>query len=718
MIRAVLRLKRPLAGRRLLLPTVSRGLEAAIKHTDDDRLNVAGFSTTSKPKEERSIADVFNVAKVTEKAKTQVSDFDQYMDLFRENIETNPKFLRKHTAKPIQDDVAGPVVAYLTSPDAVVDCKLPILDAALKGVSSDSNFVDEVIQQRQRFLEATGFSKKQYQLLQSTIRQVGSLCAKYGKGAPASVLWSKVREAGVADKSVLHNLLYVASTFLTENRTKVARFAKLSGSPLLAVLNDAQGREDDEDIVDCTDEVAVYHDLLHEPTEQTMVVRVRLLVAQGLGKEAERILDEHAGDLHLRAYAPVLALYIEQGDMSASLALYTRMLEMPAVIMDVDTHINMITALAEHGFFRSQGMPLEGAMALGYKAERGTDLFDQLLEGMSRTFFEIPEIIGTRLRRSIDKGLLGMDVGHDTSNIPFLPLVTEPDENTRHAVCRVKIDPKTGLCPATGIRLRLIKLADADIKAFKQHIFEIARQNQHENEKVQERRKGRSPGQPSMKADEILMKFVDFLNTRSGEPYTVIVDGPNVGYHMQNFDDGRFSYHQIMLVVEALKELGENPIVLMPNAYTQNRFYSTVGARRSQQRLSEEEVSIRDSLVKSNILFRVPPGHLDDYFWMIASIADQTVSKGKSKLDVPPCDASGRWPGTRPMIISNDEMRDHKLALVDPILFRRWYSNCIVVCDVLYSLRRPLNSQKSELYLRGTDRCYKESAASYRFFLR
>eukprot|EP00934_Nitzschia_sp_Nitz4_P005014 Nitzschia sp. Nitz4//scaffold205_size38804//16476//16799//NITZ4_007643-RA/size38804-exonerate_protein2genome-gene-0.42-mRNA-1//-1//CDS//3329541510//5004//frame0 len=30
------------------------------------------------------------------------------------------------------------------------------------------------------------------------------------------------------------------------------------------------------------------------------------------------------------------------------------------------------------------------------------------------------------------------------------------------------------------------------------------------------------------------------------------------------------------------------------------------------------------------------------------------------------------------MLISNDKLRDHKLALLEPRLFRRWYSNFII----------------------------------------
>jgi hypothetical protein len=45
---------------------------------------------------------------------------------------------------------------------------------------------------------------------------------------------------------------------------------------------------------------------------------------------------------------------------------------------------------------------------------------------------------------------------------------------------------------------------------------------------------------------------------------------------------------------------------------------------------------------------------------------------------VPPGNAEGRWPGTRPMLVSNDKLRDHKLSLLEPRLFRRWFSNFMV----------------------------------------
>ena len=77
-------------------------------------------------------------------------------------------------------------------------------------------------------------------------------------------------------------------------------------------------------------------------------------------------------------------------------------------------------------------------------------------------------------------------------------------------------------------------------------------------------------------------------------------------------------------------------------------------------------------------MYRVPPRCLDDYYWMLASVSDQTSSRRDLDLDVHIENDCGRWPGARPMLISNDQMRDHKLGLLEPRLFRRWYS-CYIV---------------------------------------
>lgn len=157
-----------------------------------------------------------------------------------------------------------------------------------------------------------------------------------------------------------------------------------------------------------------------------------------------------------------------------------------------------------------------------------------------------------------------------------------------------------------------------------------------------------------------------------------ITDGPNVGYYFQNFDQGTFNFHQIQFIVDALESMGENVLVILPKKYTQKSFMLTNSTGRRRQYLSEKELEICDRLVSSGKAFVVPPSFLDDYYWMYASVIGQGEKWTTEQQYVPPDNAEGRWPGIRPMLVSNDKMRDHKLSLLEPRLFRRWYSNFIV----------------------------------------
>lgn len=70
-------------------------------------------------------------------------------------------------------------------------------------------------------------------------------------------------------------------------------------------------------------------------------------------------------------------------------------------------------------------------------------------------------------------------------------------------------------------------------------------------------------------------------------------------------------------------------------------------------------------------------GTIDDYFWIGASLSDQSASRKNVDLHVSH-EEGGRWPGSRPVVLTNDQIRDHKVGLMEPKLFNRWYSNTIV----------------------------------------
>ena len=160
--------------------------------------------------------------------------------------------------------------------------------------------------------------------------------------------------------------------------------------------------------------------------------------------------------------------------------------------------------------------------------------------------------------------------------------------------------------------------------------------------------------------------------------YSYVTDGPNVGYYFQNFDQGTFNFHQIQFVVDALEDMGEKVLVILPKKYTQNSFMLTNASGQRRQTLSPKERNICDGLISSGKAFIVPPSFLDDYYWMYASVSGQGAKWTSDLQYVPPDNQEGRWPGIRPILVSNDKMRDHKLSLLEPRLFRRWYSNFII----------------------------------------
>ena len=66
---------------------------------------------------------------------------------------------------------------------------------------------------------------------------------------------------------------------------------------------------------------------------------------------------------------------------------------------------------------------------------------------------------------------------------------------------------------------------------------------------------------------------------------------------------------------------------------------------------------------------------------MLATVSNQTTSAAGRNIRVPKNDAGGRFPGPRPMAITNDKMRDHRMDLLDERAFRRWCCSHIVNYD-------------------------------------
>jgi hypothetical protein len=667
--------------------TINKPFPKRRRNSPFSRYTNNDYNSTSE-----SDVDILNVFKVPDMPKARRPDayplesWESYTAMLRE-VASDGKIRKRNSIKPFADDVASSVMEYLEKDYAVVEFNCPTYEKALRGEelqhSMRKEIKSEIKLQRERFCEATGFTYEQHgEMVKIALMLVTNLCASRGQGSPLPVLWGKMKEAGICNSKSLCILLYVASTFVINN--SYTKMGSLNDSPvLLQILSTSKNNDDsinnsnDDSMVsnttlDILDEIATLHDLLYSPSEQTALIRVRLLVAQNNASAAEAVLQSIGKASHLRIYTPVIRLYLQQGKNAEALSLFTRVQKMPSIALDAETYIMVIAGLLENGCFESSANPIQGALELGYSVASGPALFDDLLSEMSKRIYEIPMGQVNRFYYALSKAFPDASLQPADSLNP-VPFSVDSAKDDDLIASRVRVDPDTGKCLHSNVHLRLIKLSDEDMEQFKQNLITVARQ---QNEEVATKF---SDGRQRINKDpkEELSQFLKFLDERQGKPYTAFLDGANIGFNSQNFENGRFSFHQIQLVVDALEQRGETPLVICPTKYMHNTIYRI--HFDSVQKMTSEEINIRSELIRKRQMYVVPPGFSDDHFWMIASASKQIVASAGECFDVEPNDPDGRWPGKRPMIISNDRMRDHKLVLMTPMLFRRWYSNSIVV---------------------------------------
>lgn len=74
-------------------------------------------------------------------------------------------------------------------------------------------------------------------------------------------------------------------------------------------------------------------------------------------------------------------------------------------------------------------------------------------------------------------------------------------------------------------------------------------------------------------------------------------DGANVAYYMQNFDKGKFNYHQLRFMVDAVENKKEKPLVILPAKYGRREFFVPQGSGFGKQVLNEKEMKILEECV-------------------------------------------------------------------------------------------------------------------------
>ena len=596
-------------------------LEATTNQTEE---NISGPSELSVDKNIFD-TDVFNIPPPPPIREEQSEESPQtdnialkvYWELLdlHTDPERNKKFIRPGKKNKMTEEEIAEAVAYLREPELAVELNYPLFDAVIaskdKGTYGRIAAKEEAETQAEVFLKEMNFDEKQQRMVQAALKHIGSVCAKNNTPEAFPILWQKAKEVGLVDEKFLVLLLHLgANLFLSKTRELEAKMKQSIGTPSVLDLLDKgsailenqkralEPSDYDEEtylIYDELEELFTFVTSHYNVNEQMVHTRMRLLIAQGRGKEAHALLNESESKskLHLRSFTPVLGLFLDQNDMESALAIYNDMQRISTVYFDSDTYIQLLASLAENGYLNPGFQEAPST----YSGHVGPLLLDEIASVMSEDILQISLANAKRMHNGMAKGFESSGLQW-ISALETMKLDVEPDQGPVLA-SRVRIDHDAGFCHKSGIKLRLKKLTEDQCTTLIEGCKSLASSRQKEWHKIH------SLGPIKERADDALADFLDWLDTRQGTPYTAVIDAANIGHHMQNYEGGKFSHAQIKFVVDELVAQGENPLVVMPHRYTRKYFNTPDNGR---QFLTEMDFDILSEFHNADRLFVVPPG--------------------------------------------------------------------------------------------------------------
>jgi hypothetical protein len=601
-----------------------------------------------------------------------------------------------HKKHILRNDELSIVQEYLLSNFVVKDLPLP-LDLL---VESRDTIRSHLHERKEIFMKELNFTVPMYDLYCRCLVYINDYCAKRQLKSPSLPAWFKLRECGLCPReNTVSTFLYVMS---------------MQGED--AIENDDITEKQCKTA--CLD-AAILHDLLYHPNEKTALVRIKALIADGHASDAENVLatlrvkthesqenlsyEDSMSYKRLRTYQPIFQYYCDTGNLLSAFRIYREMQNTQGVYLIPETYSLLIGAAARNGWFRSKNnevpdhvkLSRKGMQILKFTVSSGPILFDELCNEMANDILELDESSAATIMDGLN---VGFNIPSPTSfTTGWLSDISRwfhhfaQSNSIKHKakrrlfIERVSVDNTTGICRKSGAQLRLLTLSKKQKRNVHDSLLEMAT---FEQEKFcgkgnnRKRTKSKGPANTESKiflnqnakntsyAVKELSLFSDWLRHRSGDAYTAIIDGPNVAY----YGHGDVRWNQVEQVLNKLEQMGENPLVIMPQKYLSPKFY--IASLGRTQELSKADIEFAKKLIDTKKMYVVPSNCLDDYYWMLSSVAEQ---KAHSKLHhVPTNDKSGRFPGVRPLLVTNDQMRDHRLQLLEPRLFRRWTSCHIV----------------------------------------
>lgn len=483
-----------------------------------------------------SIFEAFPIPKKEMKPNAYEKESFQAFQRCIQEVLDSDKFQRKNTKKPLDGEYLKPIVHWLLNDQRTIPYNYSILKEASYIDKAESNrltFQKQLRDQKNEFMEKTNLTEQQFSLALKAFAVLASNCAKNGTDEPLLIAWEKIKEAGMTPCSnTIDVFLYVSGTmvssgFLTASQRN-SRGMRRGLSSVMNILGskdpaDEEEIDDKDNTIDFATELALFHDLLYDPTEKSISLRVKRFVALGDAESAEALLDSFpaTSDAKLRTYLPVLKLYCELANLPSAIRLFKRMRRENSVRLESENYVLLLSALAENGAFRNSYPAINGVTDLGYVHASGPGLFDEIVAEMAEDVMEISAAGARRLHNAVALCFQGENIIGRVEPINTMAGVPENNlqaENNELILSRVTVEKTTGLCPRSGVKLQLIKLKKNEQNQLYRSLLELSRQ------KFEDFTAGNN-GTPKGDhfAAEQLNHFANWLNDRDGEPFTAIV---------------------------------------------------------------------------------------------------------------------------------------------------------------------------------------------------
>ena len=227
------------------------------------------------------------------------------------------------------------------------------------------------------------------------------------------------------------------------------------------------------------------------------------------------LIQSQIPNLKLRTYHPIFKMYLDRGDVSSALRIFKRMRELPSVFLEAENYVHLISTVAERGYFRPDAPAIEGCLELGFDPPSGPALLDQLVSALAEDILEITPGLAKRLHSAISTAFKATEHGNALEILHPLAMLQVDNRLARPEdviASRIAIDPATGICPKTGVTLRLITLDDNARQQLKNGLLELCTTESRKFKKKAHR--GRPPPQyqpTGPTGDEELQRFLGWL---------------------------------------------------------------------------------------------------------------------------------------------------------------------------------------------------------------